>query len=356
MALLVRSFISQFFYEERGFEVINEHSADQTSTIGIRRSTHGFTLVELLVVIAIIAILIALLLPAVQAAREAARRAQCQNNLKQVGVALHNYESALGSFPPGGLGRSGWGGGYGHSWWIRIMPYVEQGIVFDRFDQKSTHSWVLADRVTHNHALLRDVKFHYMRCPSTTLPWFSREGNSGFMRPCYTGVSGAIDHPTTLDMIRRSPQYGKISFGGVLVGRGENIRKDGHTVRIRDITDGTSNTMMVAEQSDWCREPDGTESDCRADNDHGFSMGPSTMDGYGRVFNVTIVIHRLNDKSYRNLGVPRDGPNTPIQSIHAGGAYVGLADGSVRFLSEGIDIQTLYNLANRNDGNPLGEF
>ena len=269
---------------------------------------------------------------------------------------MHNYESAFGSFPPEGLGNedAALGGGFGHSWWIRIMPYIEQQIIYDQFDQKSRSTgWTGAN--SHNFNLLRDVKFHCMRCPSTTLPWMARDGVEN-MRPCYTGVSGAIDHPTTLDMIRGSPQYGKISFGGVLVGRGENIRKDGHTVRIRDITDGTSNTMMVAEQSDWCREPDGTESDCRADNDHGFSMGPSTMDGYGRVFNVTIVIHRLNDKSYRNLGVPRDGPNTPIQSIHAGGAYVGLADGSVRFLSEGIDIQTLYNLANRNDGNPLGEF
>jgi len=93
-------------------------------------------------------------------------------------------------------------------------------------------------------------------------------------------------------------------------------------------------------------------------NDHGFSMGPSStysnQVGYlNRVFNVTIVMHRLNDKLYRNLGVPRDGPNTPIQSIHPGGALVGLADGSVRFLSEGIDIQTLYNLSNRNDGTPL---
>ena len=325
------------------------------------RHLHGFTLVELLVVIAIIAILIALLLPAVQAAREAARRAQCQNNLKQVGVALHNYESAIGSFPPGGLGRNPTGG-FGHSWWIRIMPYIEQENIYDRFDQKSRGTGWLGSN-PHNGYLLRDVRFHFMRCPSTTLPWMTQENLNPFveagMRPCYTGVSGAVDHPTTRYMIRKSLQYGKISFGGVLVGRGEyhnGNTEDGHTVRIRDITDGTSYTMMVAEQSGWCRDADGSQKDCRADNNHGFAMGPSSTYGYNRVFNVTIVMHRLNDKSYTNIGVPGDGPNTPIQSSHAGGSHVGLADGSVRFLSEGIGIQTLYNLANRNDGNPPGEF
>jgi len=325
-----------------------------------RRCLHGFTLVELLVVIAIIAVLIALLLPAVQAAREAARRTHCQNNLKQVGLALLNYESAIGSFPPGGLGRNPFGG-FGHSWWIRIMPYIERENIYERFDQNGngSHAWRGSTGVvsanSYNRDLLLDVRFHYMRCPSTTLPWMTRP-SYGNMRPCYTGVSGAIDHPTTRDMILGSPQYGKISFGGVLIGRGENSQTDGHTVRIRDITDGTTNTMMLAEQSDWCREADGGQIECCADNDHGFSMGPSTTGIYRRVFNVTIVMHRLNDKTAINIGVPRDGPNTPIQSIHSGGAHVGLADGSVRFLSEGIDIQALYNLANRNDGSPLGEF
>ena len=332
----------------------NERFPGQTSTIRICRPRHGFTLVELLVVIAIIAILVALLLPAVQVAREAARRAQCQNNLKQIGVALHNYDSAHGSFPPGGLGRLP--GGFGHSWWIRIMPYIEQDNIYGQFDQNRPNSGI-TDRSVNpmTHALFLDVRFDYMRCPSTMLPWMARPAY-GSMRPCYTGVSGATDHTTTVDMIPGSPQYGKISFGGVLVGRGENNRTVGHTVRIRDITDGTANTMMVAEQSDWCVRENGNQIDCRADNDHGFQAGPSAVYGYQRVFNVTNVMHRLNDKSYSNLGVPRDGPNTPIQSIHSGGAHVGLVDGSVRFLSEGIDIQTLYNLANRNDGNLLREF
>ena len=306
----------------------------------------AFTLVELLVVITIIGILIALLLPAVQAAREAARRMQCQNNLKQVGLALHSYENALKSFPSGGLGTGPTQNGFGHSWWIRIMPYIEQKSIYDRFDQQSyCTGWVGAN--AYNRDLLRDVQFHYMHCPSSPLPWMARAGVE-IMRPCYTGVSGAVDHPTAKEMISGSPQYGQLSFGGVLICL--------HTVRIRDITDGTSNTMMVAEQSDWCRDASGTKIDCRGDNDHGFSMGPSATYGLNRVFNATIVTHRLNDKSSTNIGVPRDGPNTPIQSIHPGGANVGLVDGSIRFLSETINIQTLYDLANRDDGNPLPEF
>jgi len=238
------------------------------------------------------------------------------------------------------------------------MPYIEQENIYEEFDQDGRSTgWVGAN--SHNFNLLRGLRFPYMRCPSTTLPWMAR-GGVEMMRPCYTGVSGAVDHQTTRDMIPGSPQYGKISWGGVIVGRGESL-DNGHVVRMRDVTDGTSNTMMVAEQSDWCRDASGADWDCRADNDHGFSMGPSTTyaNKHGtlsRIFNVTIVMHRLNDKFYENIGVPRDGPNTPIQSIHSGGAHVGLVDGSVRFLSEGIDIQTLYNLANRSDGNPLTEF
>src|SRR5664280_2834655 len=92
----------------------------------------AFTLVELLVVITIIGILISLLLPAVQAAREAARRLQCQNNLKQIGLALLSYESSNDMFPPGGLAGSGSTNGY--SWWVRILPYVEQGNIFSQLN------------------------------------------------------------------------------------------------------------------------------------------------------------------------------------------------------------------------------
>ena len=116
-----------------------------------RRS--GFTLIELLVVIAIIAILIALLLPAVQAARESARRTQCSNNLRQIGLALHTYESAAKALPPGGLYASS---GYGHSWWVRILPNAEQNNIYNQFDfVGASTGWLGSGGNAKNRELLR---------------------------------------------------------------------------------------------------------------------------------------------------------------------------------------------------------
>ena len=97
----------------------------------------GFTLIELLVVIAIIAVLIALLLPAVQQAREAARRTQCKNNLKQMGLALHNYHDTYNGFPNGNIASAA--GGWGMSWYMRILPYVDQAPVFNKLTFSGTH-------------------------------------------------------------------------------------------------------------------------------------------------------------------------------------------------------------------------
>ncbi len=313
----------------------------------------GFTLVELLVVIAIIGVLVALLLPAVQAAREAARRTQCNNNLHQVGLSLHNYESSLMVFPAGGL--HGRGGGYGHSWWIRILPYAEETAVYDKFDQMGNANgytgWVGGASYGGNAAnrdLLRDKMFKFMYCPSSNLDRVVlNNATHDFGRtasPTYTGISGATNHDSATNKSSTGGADGRICAGGVL-----NM----HTaVKGGEITDGLSNTIAVGEQSDFCRDASNPRVDCRSDCGHGFCMGPGN-DGWQRQFNTTCVIHRLNEKSAFAFGVPGNcGPNRAIQSAHPGGAMVLFADGSVKFLREGIDTTTvLYNLANRDDGN-----
>jgi prepilin-type N-terminal cleavage/methylation domain-containing protein len=305
----------------------------------------GFTLVELLVVIVIIGILIALLLPAVQAAREAARRAQCQNNLKQIGLGLLNYEVTYGMYPPGGMVPwKTWDGRYGLSWWVRVLSYIEQDNVYNNYDQNKG-GW-LGTMTGSNRALLADKQFAFMRCPSSTLPVFSLAlstsatyGNIKIQEATYAGIEGATDHRTAATVTAQDVT-GRASWGGVLImGRG---------VRVAEVSDGTSNTLTVGEQSDWLTPP----ADCRSACGHGFPMGPTATDP--RQFNLTCVLHHINDKSRDNTGVYGNcGPNTPIQSAHTNGAGVLLADGSVQFFPETLDIHVLYNLANRDDGNTI---
>ena len=312
----------------------------------------AFTLVELLVVIAIIGILIALLLPAVQAAREAARRAQCSNNLKQIGLAVLNYESAAGVLPPGGLPTDRLG--HGFSWWVRILRYIEDQTYEELNQDGSTGrsiGWV-GDN-TFNGDILRNRYFDFMYCPSSTLKPFAP---NNVMSPTYAGINGATDHSTARDR-HGNAAWGRISEGGLLL-----MYK---AVAVRDVSDGMSNTMLVGEQSDWCLRIQNNkvvQVDCTSDCDHGFLIGPSgsgwSNSWASRIFTTTCVLHKINERSYDTaLGISGNcGPNRPILSPHPGGAQVLLGDGSVRFLNEEIELQTLYDLANKDDGHVLDEF
>jgi hypothetical protein len=264
-----------------------------------------------------------------------------------------NYESAHRALPPGGLVTKT--GGYGFSWWVRIMPFIEAGNTVDQL-QHDGHivGWVGGAAWAgnaYNRDQLRRKEFPFMFCPSSVLPKFvltSVDHGEGYiMSPTYAGVSGATDHTTARDKNASGGAAGRISFGGVLLMH--------QAVTFGDITDGTSHTMAVVEQSDFCRNAGGQKLDCRSDCGHGFPMGPGN-DGWERAFNTTCIIHRINQKSSTALGVMGNcGPNTPMQSQHAGGAFAVLCDGSVRFLRENLDVQVLYDLANRDDGHANSE-
>ena len=333
-----------------------------------RQSHRGFTLVELLVVIAIIGVLVALLLPAFQAAREAARRSQCSNNLKQTGLAVLNFESTHRTLPSGGGrdARNGFVLGYAYSpsWWIRVFPYLEEGGVYEKFDKVNYDSgWASMSGNSANYLLLKGVRLPFMYCPSSPIPqltavipeaphWpittVSLAGN--LATPSYTGISGGVDRPGTKPSAGApylGKPYGDISHGGVLIPL--------YPIWLKKVTDGTSKTMMVGEQSDWCVDSDtGQQFDCRADCGHGFQMGPDNP-GDVRTFNMTSVAFPLGDKTYWTAK-PVGGNcsyNSPIQSAHCGGDQVLMVDGSVHFLSEEISLQVLQDLANRDDGHTL---
>jgi prepilin-type N-terminal cleavage/methylation domain-containing protein len=323
-----------------------------------RQVRTGFTLVELLVVIAIIGVLVALLLPAVQSAREAARRMQCSNNMKQMGLAMHNYHGAANTFPSGSMmGKPGqWS--WGPAWGLSILPYAEQTSLFNQIDRTGTTSaqigLIYSGHNEFNGKLLAGVPIPYMYCPSSALPRFvltgiAIPGPKGAASPTYTAVSGAIDHPSTINKESESNQHmhkGKRSAGGVLIG-GNSFYSFG------DISDGSSNTILLAEQSDFCRKADGTKQDCRSDFGHSFTMGSvDPTNGDDRWFNTTSVRHPINEKRWEAAFVGNEyyACNRPIQSAHSGGAMVLLGDGSVHFLNDSMVLQVLYDMSNRNDG------
>ncbi len=334
-----------------------------------RRSPHraGFTLIELLVVIAIIAILIALLLPAVQQAREAARRTQCKNNLKQLGLAVHNYHDQYEMFPIGSSGM----GSRGANWLARILPFIDQGPAYNTLSFNSSfwgHSSL--------QPVLSTLKVPGYVCPSSPFGYGSPNATimqyaGGSMIMDYVGIAGAYPDPAASPRTATVCTAGPVQ-GGYFCENGSMVGFRGK--RLRDFTDGSSNSMMIGEQSG---QVNGTEHSSNAlggwygmvgntvtRNDGGTvwdgSMPLSALaSSSGYTGGITTVRHPIN--SYWLSGAPSSA-NSPyevnyiLNSFHQGGIQALFADGSVRFLSENMDMTTLLRISSISDGAVTGEY
>ncbi|MDX2039549.1 MAG: DUF1559 domain-containing protein [Isosphaeraceae bacterium] len=329
------------------------------------RARRGFTLIELLVVIAIIAVLIALLLPAVQAAREAARRAQCTNNLKQIGLAIANYESGQGVYPMGNLTRSrthdNCGTYWGHTWLNFILPYMEQG------NQYNAANFSRPYNSTFQFTAFRQ-KVGALICPDDTPNVdLTQVGFIATMQTSYYAMRGITENLWySWGTGATAPNAGRC---GVIDGEGafgSNI-----AYGVAAISDGTSNTIFVGEVSRFANEPG--NSPFNFGNVAGAFGGPdwqtsTTWSGDVRPTSGAYAVPRINAKAVTSnvtqcltnpFGTPQYGNpvgwlNTcqglaqfGFRSHHPGGANFLFGDGSVKFLKETINMPTYHALSTR---------
>ncbi|MGC1272832.1 MAG: DUF1559 domain-containing protein [Planctomycetaceae bacterium] len=319
------------------------------------RSRHGFTLIELLVVIAIIAVLIALLLPAVQQAREAARRSQCQNNLKQMGLACHNFQDVFGHLPNGA--RDGkyndWSCCnakfiHGYSWSFHILPFLEQNNLYDLGIDDDADPAVEAN----SHKVVARHGVPTYACPSrrALTPYGSQ-----YYRSDYAGNAGELSvSGSTVWSREGTPNLG----GGTDEKTGVIVQTDKGKVTIEQIKDGSSNTLMIGEKALHPTEHGKNGGDNEAWNDAGWDQCVIRMtagrNANGDVFPIGLlpdmqapVASEISAATiwYWNFGSP-----------HTGGTMFCFGDGSVRMVSNQIDGITLHHLGHRGDGEPVGEF
>jgi prepilin-type N-terminal cleavage/methylation domain-containing protein len=363
-------------------------------TSPLRRRQKGFTLIELLVVIAIIAVLIALLLPAVQQAREAARRSQCKNNLKQMGLGLHNYHDVHLAFPSSGGHQAnypaqGAGTGIGPSQYVAILPFMDQAPMYNQWDFNTTGTnGSGTDPGTNNLnncTLASKSNLPWINCPSSALTNLNNStlSNSypslplgGIQCNQYYGISGAANFGNFTD----TSGLVNPAFTGGIVSRRGMLTEYGNQ-KISGCTDGTSNTMIIGEISGYIRASDGKNYDERP-----AAGWPWYAGGFGNVgaifgslwdsgplISTVTIRHTPNKKATITSGTLFDiggcghdasqafggfynRGNTPLSSFHTGGTHILLTDGAVRFISDNIDLGTLTKLAVRDDGLTLGEF
>jgi prepilin-type N-terminal cleavage/methylation domain-containing protein len=311
----------------------------------MKRPVHrpAFTLIELLVVIAIIGILVSLLLPAVQSAREAARRLQCNNNLKQIGIALHNYEGTYRTFPPASSAPSRTTEPpppYRHGWVAMTLPWIEQTNVQGMYS-------VAVHWYDPPNSQVIQIPLAVYHCPSADL------GRSATSKAAVFGVrtAAAWDY-ASVNVSSYVPGYA----GTGNVNRRKGVMNDREGSRIAHITDGTSNSLMVSEDANrpqlWVKGRQRTDLIAQtsnfpagivgpgevtggvwADHQKAVSVGGASLDGTTTIGGGPCAINCTNDWE--------------IYSMHPGGACGLFGDGSVRLLSAGIGLEILAALCSR---------
>lgn len=390
-----------------------------------RRRNSAFTLVELLVVIAIIGILVALLLPAVQAAREAARRTQCNNNLKNMSLALQNYHDTYKMFPMGARGQRPLGnntalpgGDLGSSWYFATAPFIEQRNIYDKImaTQRPGVTGTSAGAPEFRYGsfrnadppqreirtALRGLVPGYMRCPSSPFPVMDMD-TGNICNATYTGITGGTNIQPNNATLYPNILWGRPTSTRIYNNNGSPSRQmqvscgndagrwacsgmlpPCEHVNIAQCTDGTSNTMIIGEQSDYLQDVN-SQNSSKYRGDPGWTGDPASThrgwlsgtDGWRSIiaanawtaatFNINTVryspnVKRVIDGTAGINGGGASAPgcsqnrrggrgsNNPIQSAHPGGVLVGMVDGSVQFVSGTTDLGVFLRLAIREDG------
>ena len=308
----------------------------------IRRQ--AFTLIELLVVIAIIAILIGLLLPAVQKVREAAARAKCSNNIKQIGLGLHNYHDALGQLPPAYDGKTGL------SWHVLILAFIEQDNLFKQFDQINPS---VNHNITGRNIPYGLQKINVYLCPSSPLTEqaFGAPNNSNPTGDQINGQPAAIPHYYGVNGPRgTNPQTGAAypvignNHEGVPVAASGCFQRDGK-ITLQGIPDGTSNTLAIGEMS-WVSPIYGTRYRSWVRGGEEYTGVVARRPSF--VVSSRNVTNAINAIFTANLIVPYN--DVPFGSMHTGGMNAGFGDGSVRFLRQSLEMATYRAMASRDGG------
>ncbi|MDB5338670.1 MAG: hypothetical protein JWN70_4289 [Planctomycetaceae bacterium] len=316
------------------------------STVVSRRRSSAFTLIELLVVIAIIAVLIALLLPAVQQAREAARRSQCRNNLKQWGLAMHNYHDTVTAFPFATAGYPTNGNFPRHTWIVSLWPYIEQGNLYNAYNfSLGFHQSPNAVASSMSGVIANKVPLYY--CPTSPGAQIWKGDVTWRARPHYVVSWGNGSASTTTATTR--------AMFGILTN---TAPLNPYSARMRDITDGTSNTMMMSE----IRVP--------ADESSNDSRGDVFNDDLAYASFAFYTVNGPNSSVADSIAnCPGTGSTIPrapcdnggskqlaARSDHVGGVHVLMADGAVRFVSDNISMTIWQAVGSASGGEIVGEF